>query len=278
MPRKNAVGFSAYGIWVFWRFCGSDLEQSNKRCQRAAASNRRGLNPHNTPFKKGAKILSACIGRRSVNSKGIDRPALFVFPGKRNTPSVCFFTGKIKRTLDFSTQKVTITLESKAERNECRRKNKYFQERTLNLQHKGSAVKPETEEGLRPVEMDSQRLCLALDSGAVRYWREDAADEHRSAALNRAVSITKTTTEYISQMEAAPQLTVSGLTGDYRLLVNFNGVVLAGLYSITDEQGNCLQSVIKQIEHNIPHLGKLLDQEKKLEASEVPESGGTQLR
>ena len=30
------------------------------------------------------------------------------------------------------------------------------------------------------------------------------------------------------QMEAAPKLTASGLTGDYRLLADFNDVVLAG--------------------------------------------------
>ena len=226
----------------------------------------------------------------------------------------------------------------------------YFQELTLNLQHEGFVVKPETEEGLLPVELDGQRLCLALDSGTVRYWREDAADEHRRTALDRAISITKTTTEYMSQLEEAPQLTASGLTGDYRLLADFNGVVLAGhptkygvqfvtwerapdrnglnagnyygpsggidsytaakrgfatrsgliprsalfdqkqlieiyhcsvevlagLYSITDEQGKCLQSIIDQIEHNIPNLGELLDREKKLGALEVPESGGMQ--
>ena len=107
-------------------------------------------------------------------------------------------------------------------------KSRYFQELTLNLQHEGFAVKPKTEEGLLPVELDGQRLCLALDSGAVRYWREGAADKHRSAALDRAISITQTTTEYMGQMEAAPQLTASGLAGDYRLLADFNGVVLAG--------------------------------------------------
>lgn len=104
----------------------------------------------------------------------------------------------------------------------------YFQELTLNLQHEGFVVKPETEEGLLPVELDGQRLCLALDSGTVRYWGENVADEHRSATLDRAISITKTTTEYMSQMEAAPQLTASGLTGDYRLLAEFNDTVLAG--------------------------------------------------
>ena len=107
-------------------------------------------------------------------------------------------------------------------------KNRYFQELTLNLQREGFAVKPETEEGLLPVELDGQRLCLARASGAVRYRREDAADEHRSAALDSVISIAKTTTEYMSQMEAAPQLTASGLTGDYRLLADFNDVVLAG--------------------------------------------------
>ncbi len=72
-------------------------------------------------------------------------------------------------------------------------KNRYFQELTLNLQREGFAVKPETEEGLLPVELDGQRLCLARASGAVRYRREDAADEHRSAALDSVISIAKTT-------------------------------------------------------------------------------------
>ena len=107
-------------------------------------------------------------------------------------------------------------------------KSRYFQELTLNLQREGFAVKPETKEGLLPVELDGQLLCLARDSGAVRYRREDVADEHRSAALDSVISITQTTTEYMGQMEAAPQLTASGLAGDYRLLADFNGVVLAG--------------------------------------------------
>ena len=228
--------------------------------------------------------------------------------------------------------------------------NRYFQELTLNLQHEGFTVKPKTEEGLLPVELDGRHLCLAADTGAVRYWKADAADDHRSAALDRAISIAKTTSEYMSQMEAAPPLTASGLAGDYRLLADFNGVVLAGhptqygvefvtwarmpdrsglnagnyygpsggtdsytaakrdfatrsgliprsalfdqkqllaifhccvevqagLYSITDEQGKCLQSIIDQIGLNLPNLGELLDQEMELEAAEDPDSDGMQ--
>ena len=107
-------------------------------------------------------------------------------------------------------------------------KNRYFQELSRNLRHEGLTVKPETEEGLLPVELDGQRLCLALDSGAIRYWREDAADDRRSAALDRVTDVAKITAEYMRQMEAAPQLTASGLTGDYRLLAEFNDTVLAG--------------------------------------------------
>ena len=223
----------------------------------------------------------------------------------------------------------------------------YFRELTLNLQHAGFVVKPETDEGLLPVELDGQRLCLALDTGTVRYWREDVADDYRSVALDRVNSITKATAEYMSQLAAAPQLTANSLTEDYRLLADFNGVVLAGhptrygvqfvtwerssdrtslgsghyygpgggadsytaakrdfatrsgliprsalfdqkqlieiyhcsvevqagLYSITDEQGKCLQSIIDQIELSIPNLGELLDQEQNIEA---PEDGGMQ--
>ena len=107
-------------------------------------------------------------------------------------------------------------------------KNRYFQELSRNLRHEGLTVKPETEEGLLPVELDGQRLCLALDSGAIRYWKEDVADGRRSAALDRVTDIAKITAEYMRQLETAPQLTASGLTGDYRLLADFNNVVLAG--------------------------------------------------
>ncbi len=43
-------------------------------------------------------------------------------------------------------------------------KSRYFQELTLNLQYDGFTVKPETEAGLLTVELDGQRLCLALEN------------------------------------------------------------------------------------------------------------------
>lgn len=205
----------------------------------------------------------------------------------------------------------------------------YFRELTLNLQHAGFVVKPETDEGLLPVELDGQRLCLALDTGTVRYWREDVADDYRSAALDRVNSITKATAEYMSQLADFNGVVLAGhptrygvqfvtwerssdrtslgsghyygpgggadsYTAAKRDFATRSGLiprsalfdqkqlieiyhcsveVQAGLYSITDEQGKCLQSIIDQIELSIPNLGELLDQEQKIEA---PEDSGIQ--
>ena len=104
---------------------------------------------------------------------------------------------------------------------------RYFRELTLNLQHKGLTVKEESEDGLLPVELDGQRLCFALDTGGIRYWKEDVEGDIRSAALDRVADIVRTTAEYMSRIEAAPQLGI-GPKGDYRLLADFNDVVLAG--------------------------------------------------
>ena len=107
-------------------------------------------------------------------------------------------------------------------------RNRYFQELALNLRHEGFTVEPETEEGLLPVALDGQRLCCAAEAGEIRYWKADVAGDARSAALEQVTAIARITSEYMSQMEAAPPLTASGLEGDYRLLAEFSSVVLAG--------------------------------------------------
>ena len=91
------------------------------------------------------------------------------------------------------------------EKSRAEGRSDFFSELTRNLQYEGLTVKTETEEGLLPVELDGQPLCLVLDTGVVRYWREDVADDHRRAALDRVTSNAKATAENISQKEAAPQ-------------------------------------------------------------------------
>ncbi len=106
-------------------------------------------------------------------------------------------------------------------------KSRYFKELTLNLQHEGFTA-GQSEDGLMPVELDGQPLCRAMEGGGIRYRQEDVTGDNRGTALERVTDIAKATAEYMGQMEAAPQLAASGLTGDYRLLADFNNTVLAG--------------------------------------------------
>lgn len=98
---------------------------------------------------------------------------------------------------------------------------------TFNLQREGFTT-GSIENSLMPVELDGRSFCLVLDTGGIRYRREDVADDSRSAALDKVISITRATAEYMRQMETAPKLTASGLEGDYRLLADFNNMILAG--------------------------------------------------
>ena len=112
------------------------------------------------------------------------------------------------------------------ERN-AEQKNSYFGEVTRNLEVEWFDVLPE-QDGLLPVELDGQPLCLILGSGTVRYWEKDIGSDSRCEALERVTDIARITDEYMSRMDAAPKLKVGSLEGDYRLLAEFNSTVLAG--------------------------------------------------
>ena len=62
----------------------------------------------------------------------------------------------------------------------------------------------------------------------IQHRREDADTPHAEAALYRVEDIAAKTLEYMTALEAAPQLKASGLDGDYRILADFGGTVLAG--------------------------------------------------
>lgn len=107
-------------------------------------------------------------------------------------------------------------------------RSRCFQELADNLRYEGFTVKPETADGLLPVELDGRLLCHVTEAGGVQYRKRDVLGSDRDKAKDRVFDIAQITAGYMQQMEAAPQLTGVGLTGDYRLLADFNGIVLAG--------------------------------------------------
>ena len=62
----------------------------------------------------------------------------------------------------------------------------------------------------------------------IQHRRQDVDTPQAEAALYRVEDIAAKTLEYMTAMEAAPQLKASGLDGAYRILADFGGTVLAG--------------------------------------------------
>ncbi len=104
---------------------------------------------------------------------------------------------------------------------------KYLKEVSLQLRHAGFNVWPECG-GLLPVEWNGELLCRVRGDGSLRCKEEILSDAQMSEALDWLTDITRSVREYMNLMEQAPPLRADGLTGDYRLLAEFNGAMLAG--------------------------------------------------
>ena len=95
-------------------------------------------------------------------------------------------------------------------------------------------------EGFQLDEVHTDRLCILLDgaplcevteSGGIAYRNKDIDEPERIAAKDKVYEIVRTTAEYMRQMETAPFLKADGLEDGYRVLADFNDIVLAGIQS-----------------------------------------------
>lgn len=103
----------------------------------------------------------------------------------------------------------------------------YFSEISIALRRAGYEIHA-TEEGLLPVLLDGLPLCQISDNGSVRYRDADIGSAEREDALHQVTQEVETVSEYMRLMETAPLLKAQELAEDYKLLADFNGVVLAG--------------------------------------------------
>ena len=104
---------------------------------------------------------------------------------------------------------------------------RFLEETAIRLRQNGFTVEP-IEDHQLPVCWEKGRLCRITGKGSVFYRREDVDTPQAEDALYRVEDIAAKTLEYMTAMEAAPQLKASGLDGDYRILADFGGTVLAG--------------------------------------------------
>ena len=104
---------------------------------------------------------------------------------------------------------------------------RYLEEISISLHRVGFETKS-LEDCERSILWNNAPLCRITGKGSVFYRREDADTPQAEDALYRVEDIAAKTLEYMTAMESAPQLKASGLDGDYCILADFGGTVLAG--------------------------------------------------
>ena len=103
----------------------------------------------------------------------------------------------------------------------------YLREVDLQLRRAGFETEP-PKDGYMPVRWEGAPLCRVTEGGGVQYHAEDVEDETRRSMFNTLVDITGRVSEYVRLMENAPPLTCPDLRDRFKLLAEFNGIVLAG--------------------------------------------------
>src|SRR5699024_2925414 len=78
-----------------------------------------------------------------------------------------------------------------------------------------------------PVEWDGLPLCRITEGGGVRYWKRSVPRAEREGSVGGATILAATGRRYMTCLEQVRPLQADSLTGDYRLLADFNGTVLA---------------------------------------------------
>ena len=106
-------------------------------------------------------------------------------------------------------------------------KGRYLEEAAIVLTREGFRVE-KTPEGKVEVWWEDEPLCEALPDGGIAYRSEDISTPEREVAKDRTYKVVSTVAQYMAQMESAPFLNAVGLEDKYKVLADFNGVVLAG--------------------------------------------------
>ena len=104
---------------------------------------------------------------------------------------------------------------------------RYLEEISISLHRAGFETKP-PEDCQLPILWNDAPLCRISGKGSVLYRQENMDSIRTQNALQSVIDTAKITSEYMAILETAPRLKASGLDGDYRILADFGGTVLAG--------------------------------------------------
>lgn len=104
---------------------------------------------------------------------------------------------------------------------------KFFSELTRRLKRENIAI-GEAEDERLPVLLDGQAVMWIGSKGTIFLKSELSHDQSCRRLYDRVAGISAQVHEYTTAIAAAPRLEANGLHKNFRLLADFNGVVLAG--------------------------------------------------
>ena len=104
----------------------------------------------------------------------------------------------------------------------------FFSDLSLRLKAEGNKHLPEGG-GHLPVYFGGNEIRAVLPSGGLTIKKGAAENAEAGALLRRVGDIATEVREYAALMQTAPPLIVSSLSAPYRLLAEFNCIVLGGM-------------------------------------------------
>ena len=135
--------------------------------------------------------------------------------------------------------------------------DKFFPELARRLKREGIATDP-VEKGCLPVLADGRAAVLVLPQGGVAFNADVERGPEADSVYNLTFALSREVREYTEAMASAPPLVAEGLHEGFRLLADFNGVVLAG-QELEDDWGYKFATWRRSPDHTAVASGNYFD-------------------
>lgn len=102
----------------------------------------------------------------------------------------------------------------------------FFRELGIRLKYEGFQTQIQ-ENNLLAVARAGKQFCVVDDNADIRFHPEDLDEGEEELVRSRVKDAAVTTKEYLNLMESAPTMSTGNEVDQYKMLADFNGVVLA---------------------------------------------------
>ena len=132
--------------------------------------------------------------------------------------------------------------------------DKFFPELARRLKRESIDTAP-VEKDCLPVLADGRATVLVMPRGTVTFNADVERGPEADSVYDLTFRLSREVYEYTEAMAAAPQLKADGLHEDFRLLAEFNGVVLAANLFYPPDRDGLLANLLFTIAYDMSYLG-----------------------